>query len=109
MSGGVPAGELSYAFPAASHRRSHGPRRPAPETGECEVSTLRTHNRRRLRAQRRIPIQCPKHRVSIRGAGWAYAAGLRFAVFACPKPGCAHTKLFGDRNQQPISNDGEMW
>lgn len=75
------------------------------------MARIRTHNRRKLRAIERKPVECARHKLPLRGNGWAYAAGLRFAVFSCPKPGCPRTEVFewGNSKASGQPSDGDLW
>ena len=57
------------------------------------MGKIRTQNRRKRRAIDRRPVECARHHLPLRGDGWVYAAGYRFAAFACPKPGCPRVEL----------------
>lgn len=70
---------------------------------------LHTMRRRALRRNRYKPVECPRHHRPYRGAGWVYAAGLRFAMFECPAPGCKRFKLLGDESATVPQFDADLF
>lgn len=73
------------------------------------MGNLRTGNRRKLRAGRYDPVRCVKHDTPYQGAGFAYAAGLKFAVFECPRPHCKSIKLIHVAGEPMSADDKELF
>jgi hypothetical protein len=70
------------------------------------MPSIRTTNKRRRSAHYNEPVKCPTHGLPYQGAGWVYAAGLRFAMFECPRALCNRFELLGDKDAVvPVFSD----
>lgn len=73
------------------------------------MGKLRTANKRALRRHRHDPVKCAKHGLPYRGNGWVYAAGLRFAMFECPRPACKNFKLIDAGGEITPASEHNLW